>query len=241
MDSDLFQIYRRQFEELAPLRRRLLGRLPLRAARRIVEPGCGTGLVLNELAGLSRAELVGIDRHADALAVARRCRIDTRPEGSVRFHCADVLRGSLPEAELYLSSFFLYQLPQQVPFLRRVRRKLPSDGLYAVLAEYDYPAAVEAPAGLGLVDALIASLRHEGFRPETGGRLDALFAEAGFTVVDSGALSGEPQPPDPRFIRFQLSRRLGEPEVGCWLTRCEAGDARLAFPVRWGIYRALRP
>ncbi len=56
MNGNPFQIYRRQFAELAPLRHRLYGRLPLRALRRIVEPGCGTGLVLRELAP-TRAEL----------------------------------------------------------------------------------------------------------------------------------------------------------------------------------------
>jgi len=241
VDNTLFQIYHRQFQELAPLRRRLYGRLPLRAARRIVDPGCGTGLVLQELAPLTRAELVGIDCDAAALAEARLTAGAARHKGPPRFDQADVSGCRLPAAGLYLSSFFLYQLPDPVTFLRRVRRRLDPDGRYAVLAEYDYPATVESPPGLGLVEALLASLRGEGFRPETGGRLDALFGEAGYGVVSSGATAGEPRPPDPVFLRYQLSRTMDEPAASHWLERAESSGARLAFTVRWGIYRPARP
>ncbi|HQM62075.1 MAG TPA: methyltransferase domain-containing protein [Acidobacteriota bacterium] len=237
MDRSLFQIYDRQFQELAPLRRRIYGRLPLRAARRIVDPGCGTGLVLQELAPLTRAELVGIDRDAAALAEARLTAGAVRHEDPPRFEQADVSECRLPAAGLYVSSFFLYQLPDPVTFLRRVRRRLDPDGLYAVLAEYDYPATAESPPDLGLVEALLASLRGEDFRPETGGRLDALFGEAGYAVVSSGATAGVPCPPDPVFLRYQLSRTMDEPATSRWLERVESAGARLAFTVRWGIYR----
>ncbi len=237
MDRSLFQIYDRQFQELAPLRRRLYGRLPLRAARRIVDPGCGTGLILQELAPLTRAELVGIDRDAAALAEARLTAGSVRHEDPPRFEQADVSEGRLPAAGLYVSSFFLYQLPDPVTFLRRVRRRLDPDGLYAVLAEYDYPVTAESPPGLGLVEALLASLRGEDFRPETGGRLDALFGEAGYAVVSSGATAGVQCPPDPVFLRYQLSRTMDEPATSRWLERVESAGARLAFTVRWGIYR----
>lgn len=241
MNGNLFQIYRRQFAELAPLRHRLYGRLPLRSLRRIVEPGCGTGLVLRELAPLTRAELVGIDRDSAALAEARRAPSVSRHEGPALFEHADVSQCRLPAAGLYVSSFFLYQLQEPVPFLRRVRRVLDRDGLYAVLAEYDYPATVESPAGLGLVDALLASLRHESFHPETGGRLDALFAEAGFAVVESGTLAGDARPPDPVFLRYQLGRMMNPAETERWLTRVETASVRLSFSVRWGIYRSSAP
>lgn len=241
MDRSLLQIYHRQFQELAPLRLRLYGRLPLRAARRIVDPGCGTGLVLQELAPLTRAELVGIDRDASALAEARLTAGAVRREGPARFEQADVSECRLPAAGLYVSSFFLYQLPDPVTFLRRVRRRLDPDGLYAVLAEYDYPATVESPPGLGLVEALLASLRGEGFHPETVGRLDALFGEAGYAVVSSGTTAGEPRPPDPVFLRYQLSRTMDEPAASRWLGRAESAGARLAFTVRWGIYRPAGP
>ncbi len=147
----------------------------------------------------------------------------------------------LPAAGLYVSSFFLYQLPDPVTFLRRVRRRLDPAGLYAVLAEYDYPATVESPPGLGLVEALLASLRGEGFHPETVGRLDALFGEAGYAVVSSGATAGEPRPPDPVFLRYQLSRTMDEPAASRWLGRAESAGARLTFTVRWGIYRPAGP
>ena len=237
MVNSLFSIYRRQFEELAPLRRHLFGLLPLRHCRRIVEPGCGTGLLLWQLAGLTGAALTGLDRDVEALVEARR-----RPDfadPAVRppeFRLCDVIRGSLPEADLYVSSFFLYQLTDPAEFLRKVRRALAPDGLYAVAGEYDYASIEENPPGAGLKDALLESFRREGFHLDAGSRLPGWFESAGFRSVQQGIVRGSLQLPDRDFLRYQLRELLPPEELETQLADCLWSTVRLAFPVHWGIF-----
>lgn len=236
--NPLFHIYRRQFEELAPLRRHLFGLLPLRRCRRIVEPGCGTGLLLWQLAGLTGAALTGLDLDEQALAEALR-----RPDfadPAVRppvFQLRDVTRGTLPEADLYFSSFFLYQLPDPEAFLREVRHALAPDGLYAVAGEYDYASVVEQPADTGLKDALLESFRREGFLLDAGSRLAGWFGDVGFKPLQQGIIQGSLQPPDREFLRFQLRDHLLPEDLDTRLSEGSWSRVRLAFPVHWGVFR----
>jgi SAM-dependent methyltransferase len=234
----LFAIYRRQFEELAPLRRHLLGLLPLRRGRRIVEPGCGTGLLLWQLAGLTEASLMGFDRDVEALAEAR-CRPEfvAPATRSPEFRIRDATCGRLPEADLYLSSFFLYQLADPAVFLQEVHRVLTPDGLYGVAGEYDYAAITEEPNGAGLKDALLKSFCQEGFRLDAGSRLAGWFERAGFQTVHLGVVEGTLQLPDRRFLQFQLANLLPHEELETRLVSDPWASARLAFPVHWGIFR----
>jgi len=236
----LFQIYRRQFEELAPLRRHLFGLLPLRRCRRIVEPGCGTGLLLWQLAGLTGAALTGLDLDEIALAEARRRPDFAEPAARPpEFRRQDVTRSRLPEADAYVSSFFLYQLADPVAFLGEVRRSLAPDGLYAVAGEYDYAAVLEEPVAAGLKDALLESFHREGFHLDAGRRLAEWFERAGFQTVQQGIVQGSLQPPDREFLRFQLRDLLPPAELEIRLADGPWAAVRLSFPVHWGVFRKI--
>lgn len=220
------------------MRCRLFGLLPLRRCRRIVEPGCGTGLLLWQLAGLTNAALTGLDRDREALAEARQ-----RPDFAdptvlpPQFELRDVTRGRLPEADLYISSFFLYQLADPVAFLREVRRDLIPEGLYTVAGEYDYAAIVEQPTDAGLKDALLESFRREGFHLDAGRRVASWFENAGFRSVQQGVVQGSLQPPDREFVRYQLRDLLPTENFESRLTGGPWSRVRLSFPVYWGIFR----
>jgi SAM-dependent methyltransferase len=236
--NSLFQVYRRQVEELAPLRRHLFGLLPLRHCRRIVEPGCGTGLLLWQLAGLTGASLTGLDLNEEALAEARRRPDFADPAARPpKFRLHDVTRGRLPEADLYFSSFFLYQLADPAAFLREAHRALAPDGLYAVAGEYDYAAIGEDPPGAGLKDALLESFRREGFHLDAGGHLGGWFEFAGFQPVQQGVVQGSLQVPDRDFLRYQLRPLLPPEDLAARLSGGPWSCVRLAFPVHWGIFR----
>ncbi len=236
----LFHIYRRQCEELAPLRRHLFGLLPLRRCRRIVEPGCGTGLLLWQLAGLTGAALMGLDLDEKALTEASRRPDFADPAARPpEFRHCDVTRGRLPEADLYISSFFLYQLADPVAFLKQAHLALSPGGFYTVAGEYDYATIAEEPAGAGLKDALLESFRRESFHLDAGGRLAGWFGTAGFQPVRQGVIQGALQPPDREFLRFQLRDLLPHTELEARLANGPWAHARLSFPVHWGIFRKI--
>ena len=182
--------------------------------------------------------LTGLDRDEKALDEARRRPDFANPAAQPpEFRLDDVARGRLPEADLYVSSFFLYQLADPMAFLREARRTLAPDGLHAVAGEYDYASIEEDPAGAGLKDALLESFRREGFHIDAGSRLAGWFGSAGFWPVQQGVVQGALQPPDRAFLRYQLRNLLPSEDLEIRLSDGPLASVRLAFSVHWGIFR----
>ena len=214
-------IYKRQFIELARLRRHICSIVPFRRFRTVVEPGCGTGLLAKEITTLTDASYTGIDICNSILAIARR---STPERDGLKFVHADALE-YLPPADAIVSSFFLTSLADPVTFLRRAANALPQGGLYIVFGEYNYSAIREDPPS-GLAGEIIESLRRDGFSIELGGILDAVFTEAGYETVLSGSERGKMQEPDRDFISLQLGSEFSG-----------AAHHHLSWEIVWGIYR----
>lgn len=174
-----------------------------------MEPGCGTGLLARELLPLTTAVITCIDSTGRP----------ELPSGCV-FARADATTCT-PRADIYISSFFMYQLPDPAAYLRRVGTAMGEGGLYAVAGELSY----ENPGGCPIISALASSLRDEGFDPMFGSALEKTFISAGYSVVETGRVNLLPEAPDLEFIGFQLgTREVPVPET-------------LAVPVHWGVFR----
>lgn len=203
-------IYRRQFEELAHLRRYVYSLLPLRRVGSIFEPGCGTGLLAGELRELTGAAYTGMDIDPDVLPDG---------EGFVR---GDALAGPL-NADLYVSSFFFSSIPDPVEWLCSVGRQLTPGGLYAVLGEYDYEA-LEANPDRGLKAGLLRGLRESCLYTGHGGKLDGYFSASGFEKLHGGEVRSVSTAPDGGFLSMHLEEFPEElPDI--------------AWRIVWGIWR----
>ncbi|MBN1434687.1 methyltransferase domain-containing protein [Candidatus Fermentibacterales bacterium] len=217
----LRHICARQFEELGPLRRRVLSLLPLSRCATILDAGCGTGLLLEELSGLTEARLLGIDADpALLLEAAARC-----DSGRCDLREADLESSRLPDCDLVVSSHILGFLRHPGGFLRRARRALRPDGLYGVLCEYDL-CAVRCEGNPRLPPLLLEALVARGMQPGNTSRMDELFERAGFSRVHGGIETQRPRAPAPEFLE----------ELG--LDEGEWGSRMIVWPVRWGIYSA---
>ncbi len=198
----------RQFGNLAVTRRHIYSLLPLRDAGSIVEPGCGTGLLARELLPLTDAGITCIDK-------VRRPGV---PPG-VRFILGDAAK-NIPEARIYISSFFLYQLPSPEAYLRKVRRALGQHGFYAVAGEFAYHRRHPLAA------ALSDSLSGQGFDPCFGARAGRVFAAAGYRTVESGMVAPLREEPQRELLAMQLGAKAPrDPESLC-------------VPVFWGVFSA---
>lgn len=210
--DQLRDIYRRQFEELAPLRRHICSQLPLRQIDRIFEPGCGTGLLGKELQGLTDAAYTGMDIDSEII-----------PEDE-SFINGDAEKNPLP-ADLYVSSFFFSSLNNPVKWLRKIRKNLSQNGLFAVFAEYDYTCIGESP-DTGLADLIRMGLESQGINISNGSQLDVLFQKAGFVNVTGGEVAGTLQKPDRAFLEMHTKDIPDEYELPL-----------MSWRIVWGIWR----
>lgn len=200
-------VLERQFRNLAETRRHIYSLLPLRSSGAIVEPGCGTGLLARELIPLTEAGITCID-------LVQRPGI---PPG-VRFIPGDAMKNT-PEARIYISSFFLYQLPDPERYLRRVRRALGRDGFYAVAGEFAYHR--DHPVAAAMADRLSS----EGYDPFFGAGASRVFAAAGYRTVESGVVRPKFEEPD---------HNLPDSLIGA---EARNNPGSFCVPVFWGVFR----
>ena len=181
----LREIYRRQYKELACLRRHVLSLLPIGSVERIFEPGCGSGLLVKEILTLTDASYAGMDIDPGIL-----------PDDE-HFTEGDA-RGNPPEADMYVSSFFFSSLEDPVRWLKKIRTDL-----FAVVAEYDYQSIEEKPC-LGIAKKVRAGLSEQGLSTVHGGYLDRYFEKGGYRKLHGGEAESSFQKPDPEFLAMHI-------------------------------------
>jgi len=166
----------RQMEWTEGLRNHLYRRAGLPARKHILEVGCGTGRVAEEVAGRARASVYGLDLREDFLALARaRCPKVRWVEGN-----ALDLPFSDSSFDLVLCHFFLLWAAEPERAVAEMARITRSGGMVAVLAEPDYGGRIDYPDNCSAAGELhIRSIRREGGDPCIGRRVDDLLRAAG--------------------------------------------------------------
>ncbi len=187
----------------AAVRRYLYGRLKLDQAARVLEVGCGPGVILNDLRQSTSATVHGLDIRFDFLRLAQSA-LPACP-----LVCGDTL--SLPYADasfdISICHYLLLWLADPVQALAEMRRVTRPGGFVVALAEPDYTARIDHPDELAVLGEMQAeSLAAQGADPGIGQRLLALFQQAGLEEVQAGLLGGEwGRPMDPEFLKSEWS------------------------------------
>ncbi len=184
---DWHRRYVQQAQWTHALRRHLLEQPRLQPARSVLDLGCGTGALLEELADGGRRLVTGIDIDFASLAFAR--------QGShSRLACAD--GHSLPfrrsSFDLAVCHFVLLWVDDPLLVLKEMRRVIRPGGAVLALAEPDYGGRVDYPQAsqeLGRIQA--EALERQGADIFIGRKLRSLFRRAGFESVQVGVLGGE--------------------------------------------------
>ncbi len=184
----------RQAEWLAPARARLLRRAGIARRRCVLDLGCGSGAVVEELQQRSGGTVVALDRDSDVLSA------ETKLPSSVTAVCGDAHR--LPLAD---ESFDLVFCQMALMWMdaaavaAEIWRVLKPSGVLATI-EPDYGGLIEHPPEIVVAPLWITALRRAGADPLVGRRLPEILSTAGFHVrVD---LLDRLEPPDA--MRFEL-------------------------------------
>jgi 2-polyprenyl-3-methyl-5-hydroxy-6-metoxy-1,4-benzoquinol methylase len=149
----------------------------------VLDLGCGNGAVAADIARLTGARVIGIDKDAYSIIQAQeRCR-DTGAE----FICADALTAALPPADVVVLSNVLEHLDGRKEFLKGLRTHLRPKLLLVRVPQYERHWLVPYAQELGL-DTRLDQTHHIEHRQE---EILAELAAAGWQVRFIEARWGE--------------------------------------------------
>lgn len=172
------------------LRAYLFQKVGVAAARRILEVGCGTGVILGELAernprlGISTS-FHGLDLASAALA---QCHVHV-PTAYLTRAEAIYLPYADHTFEITFCHFFLLWIKAPLQALKEMKRVTRSPGHVLILAEPDYTRRVDQPDELALLGKRqTQALEKQGADVALGSRLPQLCEQAGLAIVESGVI-----------------------------------------------------
>jgi ubiquinone/menaquinone biosynthesis C-methylase UbiE len=171
--SDWDELFARQAKWTRMTRNQLYRRVNLMQAQRILDVGCGTGVITNELAHRTRGTVIGLDIDPEMFAFARGQT--TR----VRYREGNVLDLPYPDEhfDIVTCHFLLMWISDPILALREMARVVRPKGYVLVCAEPDYGGRLDWP-DLPIRHWQIAGLRRQGADPHLGRRLRQLMSAA---------------------------------------------------------------
>lgn len=112
----------------------------------VLDIGCGNGAVTADIARLTGAKVLGIDKDEGNIAQARALCAD----GRVKFICGDALTAELPQADVIVLSNVLEHLDMREVFLSTLRERIQPKLLLIRVPQYERSWMVPYAQELGL-------------------------------------------------------------------------------------------
>jgi ubiquinone/menaquinone biosynthesis C-methylase UbiE len=172
----------------AALRRHLYQVADLSRANRILEIGCGTGVILSELPGFTNSEIHGLDLDHSRLVEARNNASNcgyTQGNALTLPYPAQVF-------DITFCHFLLLWVKNPLQALIEMHRVTRPGGAVMLMAEPDYSHRIDLPSELKILgDLQTKSLQTQGADPFIGEKLPSLLKQAGIKLVETGILEKE--------------------------------------------------
>ncbi len=178
MDPGKFhEHYRLQAEWLSPSRHYLFRKANLARREKILEIGCGSGIIAEEVRKACGRPVLGVDRDPEMIGFAR----EHFPKNHYLLADENGLAREGMRFDLIVFSFVLLWQVRPLPFLKKLKELLRPGGILLVLAEPDYGGRIDFPVQLDfLKEIFIGHIVQAGGDPFIGRRLASLLGKAGF-------------------------------------------------------------
>lgn len=182
------QRFQQQARWTKSIRKYIYDKIGIQHARRVLDVGCGTGILLDELNQISSFSPYGTDINHSSISFAHRFV----PDSILSQSDALYLPYRTGSFDISLCHFLLLWVKNPVKVMEEMSRVVQPGGYVLALAEPDYGGRIDFPVELAQIgDWQIESLKDQGANPFIGRELRSLFYIAGLTNVEVGALGGQ--------------------------------------------------
>jgi len=175
----------RQAVRTRPHRLAFYRRVALGTLGEILEVGAGSGEIIGEIAGRSKARCVGLEPDANLLDIARKRHpdVDFQPSSGEQIPYPDA------SFDLVLAHFALMWCQNPTAVIREMYRVTRSGGWVAALAEPDYGGFIVSPPID--ISAEEQELKRLGAHTRLGRELSRLFGSMRWGVLEYGVLGAD--------------------------------------------------
>ena len=174
--NDFARKLKEQEEEYREYRHTLFEKVDVKSRRKILDIGCGTGVITADIASLTEGEIIGVDINNENLTYAQ----ETVADCAVTLVNADVM--ALPfknnRFDLVVFSVVLIYVKDQQKALTEMARVTCKDGVVLATMEPDYAGAFFYPED-DLYPAILKKSEERSIDIHTGRKLRSLFSKAG--------------------------------------------------------------
>ena len=166
--------FTRQAAWTQAMRSQLYRRVDLLRAERVLDVGCGTGVVTEELASRTRGQVIAVDIDPAMIAAAQS------RGGRAEYRVGDARRLDFPDRyfDLVACHFLLMWVDDPARAVREMARVIRPGGAVLVCGEPDYGGRVDWP-DLPIGQWQAEALQRQGADPFVGRKLRALLHQAG--------------------------------------------------------------
>jgi ubiquinone/menaquinone biosynthesis C-methylase UbiE len=156
---------------------RLYRQAGLWQAQNILDVGCGTGFVTEEIAQHTKGKVIGLDMDLSMIEWAER------KESRIEWTIGDACQLPFSEAkfDLVICNFLLLWVQNPAEVVREMVRVTKKGGFILDTAEPDYGGRIDYPTELPIAELMSKALRKAGANPNIGRQLRKLFNEAGLS------------------------------------------------------------
>jgi SAM-dependent methyltransferase len=186
--EDWHNRFSQQAQWTQELRRYLYRQCEINKAKRILEVGCGTGVITSGLHAETPASVFGIDLSLDRLLLAGNIDPDSQ------FSMADGLALPFPDGlfDIIICHFFFLWVQQPELAALEMARVTRPGGVVMALAEPDYGGRIDYPEELLRLGSLQEqALQQQGADTRTGRKVASFLVKAGLVNVQRGLLGGQ--------------------------------------------------
>lgn len=180
--------YQQQARWTKSIRNYLYDRIRIQRVKHVLDVGCGTGVLLDELSKLCSCPPYGVDIDHNSISLAHL----SAPRSILTLGNALRLPYGARSFDIAFCHFLLLWVKSPLQVLEEMVRVVQPGGYVLALAEPDYGGRVDFPIDLAQIGRWQTdSLKDQGANPFIGRELRSLFSSVGLMNIEVGVLGGQ--------------------------------------------------